>query len=68
MVYVWSQPGEDQGEQASLGAQIGDMQTQFKSEDGKFKLHLRRKSDKKRLASVVIKDPKLCIKIQPQLT
>lgn len=43
-------------------------ETLFKSDDGKFKLHIRHKVSKAIVASIVIKDTQMGIKIKPSLT
>ena len=61
-VYLWSTNSTD------LQSLIADLETLFKSTDGKFKLHIRQKSTKKLLSSVIIKDEQLSLKIKPGLT
>ena len=45
-----------------------ELETLFKSTDGKFKLLIRHKTSGEVLAQVVIKDPEMRMKIKPGLT
>lgn len=63
-VYLWT--GENPGN--NLADQIGNFETLFKSTDGKFKLHIRDKESKTIVASIIIKDSQMGIKIKPGLT
>ena len=47
---------------------IQDLETLFKSIDGKFKLYLRHKKTKKVITSIIIKDEQMSIRIKPGLT
>lgn len=52
----------------SLAEKMPELETLFKSTDGKFKLLIRHKTSGEVLAQVVIKDPEMRMKIKPGLT
>jgi len=66
MVYLWTTVAG--GAEATLSSQISELETLFKSTDGKFKLLVRRKVDRVVLTAIVIRDDQLSIRIKPGLT